>query len=337
MIGITMQKQKRNKANHTKQTRLAGINSKYGFWLLTTAAFFMSIALMSTYLARWGWFFEMISHFRVHIVLGLLSIALLFLWGRQWPLASATGLIGLVGLASLLPFYLTSASVAAAQDEETIYRALAFNVYYHSDAYAELLALVEEVNPDIIVLSEVTEEWYEGVQSLASDYPYSRYVTINSHGRLLYSRLPFADEGPQRVKDRERPSVVATLDTGTKQFNVIGVHVKAPMSPKGAQQRNQQLADLSRFVQTQLQPSLLLGDFNITPWSPIFRDFLADGDLKDARVGHGLAHTWPTFLPVLGVPIDHAVTSAGITIHNFRRGPHIGSDHYPIIVDFSVK
>lgn len=335
MMDITTQRQQRKPANRNQKVRSAGI-IRFAYGLLTTAAFFMSVALISTFLARWGWLFEMTSHFRLHIIIGLLSIALLFMWGRQWPLAGMVGLVGAIGLASLLPFYLGSPSVSASHSETT-YRALAFNVYYHSEAYDDLLAFIAESDPDIIVLSEVTKEWYHGVQSLAVDYPYSRYITVGSHGRLLYSRLPFVDEGPERVKDWERPSVVAALDLGTAQINVIGVHVRAPMSPASAQQRNRQMADLAQFVQAQPEPTLLLGDFNITPWSPVFKDFLAEGGLKDGRMGHGLAATWPTHLPVLGIPIDHAVASAGIAIHNFQRGPHLGSDHYPIIVDFTVK
>jgi endonuclease/exonuclease/phosphatase (EEP) superfamily protein YafD len=334
MIGTTMQKNKRVQVGSGQQAKPSTIvYLSYG--LLATAAFFMGIALMATYMARWGWFFELISHFRIHIIFGLLTIALIFLWGRYWSLASVTGLVGLIGLASLLPFYLASSSASATQHQT--YRALAFNVHYDNVAYDEFLALVAQADPDIIVLSEITEEWRSGLQSLNASYPYSRYVTVDFHGRLLYSRIPFADEGPRHVRDRERPSVVATLDLGDTYMNVIGVHIKAPMSPGNTHQRNRQMDNLAEFVRSQPYPSLLLGDFNITPWSPIFQDFLVNGDLKDARIGHGLSHTWPTFLPVLGIPIDHAVASPDIAVHNFRRGPHIGSDHYPIIVDFSVK
>jgi endonuclease/exonuclease/phosphatase (EEP) superfamily protein YafD len=307
---------------------------KYG--LLTIAAFFMGLALVATYLARWGWLFEMASHFRVHIVVGLLGIALLFMLARQWPLAGVTLLMGLAGFSSLAPFYFGSKWVGAAQSD-TVYRALALNVHYHNDAYEELLALVEEMDPDFIVLSEATQEWQDGVQALTIDYPYTHYVGYSKHGRIIYSRFPFVDDGLGRVDDWERPSVVATLDLGEAHMTVVGLHVRAPMSPESAAQRNRQMANLAQFVQAQSQPTMLLGDFNITPWSPVFHDFMAQAGLKDARIGHGLAPTWPTHLSVIGIPIDHALVSPGITIHKFQRGPHVGSDHYPIIVDFSVQ
>jgi hypothetical protein len=47
--------------------------------VLVLAALIMGLALVSTYLARWGWIFETASHFRVHIVVALLGLALLLL------------------------------------------------------------------------------------------------------------------------------------------------------------------------------------------------------------------------------------------------------------------
>ncbi len=303
--------------------------------LLTLAALLMGLALMGTYLARWAWIFELVSHLRVHLVVGLVGIAVLFLLFGQWSMAGVTALVGLIGFTSLAPFYFSSKWVGADQGA-VVYRALALNVHYHNDAYDEVLALVEAVSPDFVVLSEATQPWRDGMLPLLSEYPYTHFVGYGKHGRIIYSRFPFVENGTGRVEDGERPSVVATLDLGVSQITIVGLHIRAPVKLEGAAQRNRQMASLAQFVQEQSQPIMLLGDFNITPWSPVFRDFLAEADLVDARLGHGLTPTWPTSLPLAGVPIDHAVVSPGIKIHDFQRGPHVGSDHFPIIVDFSL-
>jgi endonuclease/exonuclease/phosphatase (EEP) superfamily protein YafD len=306
------------------------------YGLLTLAAFSMGLALVASYLARWGWVFDAASHFRVHIIVGLVVIALLFMLGRQWSLAGVTLLISLVGFSSLAPFYFGSQWARAAQGD-TVYRALVLNVHYHNEAHDELLRFLAATDPDIIVLSEVTQVWQDALQVLTADYPYTHQAGFKGNSRLIYSRLPFVDGGLGLVEDEERPSVVATLDLGETQMTVIGVHLRPPLSPGRTSQRNQQLDNLADFTQAKAGPMMLTGDFNITPWSPVFRDFLEQAGLKDARMGYGLAPTWPTHWPVGGIPIDHALVSPGITIHDFQRGPNVGSDHYPIIVDFSLQ
>jgi endonuclease/exonuclease/phosphatase family metal-dependent hydrolase len=73
---------------------------------------------------------------------------------------------------------------------------------------------------------------------------------------------------------------------------------------------------------------------NISPFSPHFQAFVAAGNLKSAAQGYGWQPTWPTFMPPAGIQIDHAVTSASITVTRFWRGAALGSDHLPILIEF---
>ena len=81
-------------------------------------------------------------------------------------------------------------------------------------------------------------------------------------------------------------------------------------------------------------PVLLLGDLNITLWCSHFKRLLRASGLRDSSQGRGVLPTWPVDLPILLVPIDHCLHSAGIYITRKRTGPKVGSDHYPLMVDF---
>ena len=78
---------------------------------------------------------------------------------------------------------------------------------------------------------------------------------------------------------------------------------------------------------------IVAGDFNTTPWSPYFRDLVAAAGLRNAAEGHGYVGTWPAwFWPAL-IPIDHVLLKGPLVATSVRRGPAIGSDHFPIIAD----
>jgi endonuclease/exonuclease/phosphatase (EEP) superfamily protein YafD len=119
-------------------------------------------------------------------------------------------------------------------------------------------------------------------------------------------------------------------------LTLIATQTRAPLTPGRTVDRREHLQQLAHFVAGRPEAILLLGDLNATAWSPIVRDFLRTSGLHDGRFGFGLQASWPTFLPALAIPIDHALISSGVTIRNFAKGPDIGSDHYPILIDFSL-
>ena len=40
-------------------------------------------------------------------------------------------------------------------------------------------------------------------------------------------------------------------------------------------------------------------------------------------------------MPLLLIPIDHCLYGSGLHVNAKKIGPNVGSDHYPVVVDFS--
>jgi endonuclease/exonuclease/phosphatase (EEP) superfamily protein YafD len=145
------------------------------------------------------------------------------------------------------------------------------------------------------------------------------------------SRLPMTvfDGNPAGVH-----AVAARLRT--PRLTIVGTHTHPPFTPLQLVRRNQQFAEIAAFVRRQREPVVVAGGLNSSSWSPAFRNFLRDAALRDTRLGRGVQPTWPAWLPMAQVPIDHALVSAGVRVHARFVGGRVGSDHLPVVVDVSL-
>ncbi len=162
------------------------------------------------------------------------------------------------------------------------------------------------------------------------------HLPIGRYGIALFSRIPFEAASIKSIGKAARPSLIAKFNINGQRFTLIGTHPRSPLVNADANDRNEQLGALARFISSQPGATILLGDLNATPWSPFFRDLLAKTGLRDSRKGYGLQPTWPVGFPPLWIPIDHCLVSSNVVVHHREIGPDIGSDHYPVLIDFSV-
>ncbi len=307
------------------------------FWLLTTlAAAGVGLCTVFGFLGRIWWGFDWFSHFRVQYFGLLGAAALVLLGGGKYTEAGLWGLFAFVNLGIILTIYIR---FPGAPLTGKTYRALLCNVLQENRQHDKILALVRVSKPDFIVLLEVGEAWMESLAPLETDYPYhiNRFWGEENYDIALFSRIPFADVEIRHFEANRVPSVVARFDLDERRLTVIGTHPAPPKSKVQFDHRNEHLLELARFASAQRGEVMALGDLNMTSWSPFFRELLRVSGLRDGRQGFGVQPTWPVNLPPLMIPLDHVLVSQGIHIRQRRLGPPVGSDHRPVIVDFSFK
>jgi endonuclease/exonuclease/phosphatase (EEP) superfamily protein YafD len=79
------------------------------------------------------------------------------------------------------------------------------------------------------------------------------------------------------------------------------------------------------------------GDFNTPPWSGPLRDFATRARVRDLYGRSAwAAYSWPTWSPLLRVPLDNCFVGEGIAVRRHHEGPGDGSDHRPLVVDLAV-
>ena len=102
---------------------------------------------------------------------------------------------------------------------------------------------------------------------------------------------------------------------------------------------NQMAARIERFRGSMPEvPVVLIGDLNLTPWSPLFADFLDRTKLSRGQVGANFTPTWyrgRTFAQ--GLVIDHVLLDERLTSISHRVGSRIGSDHRSVTVKLAAR
>jgi endonuclease/exonuclease/phosphatase (EEP) superfamily protein YafD len=84
-------------------------------------------------------------------------------------------------------------------------------------------------------------------------------------------------------------------------------------------------------------PCIVAGDINDVPWSRNTRLFCSVSGLLDPRIGRGPLPTFPVNFSLLRFPLDHVFLSPEFRLIDFRRGPDLGSDHYPVFLKVSFE
>jgi len=290
--------------------------------------------------ARYFWLFDLAVHFRVqYAAMGLFGfIVLLVARAPAWALLA-------LGVAAWNAMYAAPALVThpsslppvtgeAATGDPVRLRVASINVLYANDEYSRVADFVQRERPDAVAMSEMTAEWRRALGGLDKIYPH-RYQTIGVGGRgmTFWTRLPMKDVDVLPIGVRQEPAIQATLEVQGREVRVFAVHTTWPLAPASAGRRNQQLELLAERAHAVTLPLVVMGDMNITPFSPHFQQLLVDGGLRSAADGFGWQPSWPEFFPPAGIQIDHALVNPRVVVEHFTRGAATGSDHLPIIAD----
>jgi endonuclease/exonuclease/phosphatase (EEP) superfamily protein YafD len=247
-------------------------------------------------------------------------------------LAIGLAVVNLIPVASL---YLGGAK--APGTDARVYRAVLVNADFRNASPEKVVAFVAGADADFVVFVEFTPALEELLEPLRPKYPFSRSAPQTSgRGIALWSRLPCTDFEVRNLDASRFLSVMCRMTISGKSLTVVGTHAPWPMGTALSQSRSDHFTGLARLAQEQDGPVMILGDLNCTSGSPHFQDLLAQGGLNDSRRGFGVQPSWPTWLPWFGIAIDHCLVTPGVTIHDRWIGPDVGSDHYPVVIEFSL-
>lgn len=262
---------------------------------------------------------------------GVLALLLWLVCGLKGKVTPALLAVVAASVASLMgPELVAAARQKKVEPREEMIRIVQFNTYFYNWAPEESVRWVLAQDADVIVLEEVRDEGRQVMLAIRKAYPYLTPCDWPSpcSARILSRKPPTATSTPRF--DGLGSFAIATFEGKKGPYSVVGVHYvwPDPITPQSVNREG-----LLRGVAGLPKNSMIIsGDFNSTPWSFALKQ--QDKNLGIERRTRSL-FSFPTksVLPILA--IDHVYAGSDWKTVSVERGPKLGSDHYPVVVELT--
>lgn len=306
-------------------------------WLLV-------LAYILACLAAYSWVFDLFSNFMAQYMVGGAILAGFFLLSRQYRHFIVAAVIlclafGQTRAALDDPWQFSFPSYPEARETITVVQ---YNHGKTKNDFTQFTAWLRgrANDVDVVVLQEATPIT-ESVASKMSDiYAHNvLYGQDGAFGTVILSKYP--------IKTRYIPvtgeyftNMAFRIEVEGKNTAIYVLHTIPPMSGVLYRQRSAELDQTARAIaQDESDNIIFVGDWNLTPYSPVFKKLKRDTGLSYQAEGFLLTPTWPSFnlLNVLKIPIDHTIHSDGLDIISKTREPAFGSDHHIVTTVFRYK
>jgi endonuclease/exonuclease/phosphatase family metal-dependent hydrolase len=306
----------------------------------------------------------------------LIFFLLLLMWSRKVWIAVLALIISIIGVNKSYSFgSKVDANDSFKVMSYNVHNFTHVDKEMNKEDFANLIvSIVREQSPDVLCCQEFTV-FKSGVSrtkciddfSKSVGLPYIYYNRKNNYGgNVIFSKYPVAKVSEDSGFGQENVyGVMVSVDAGERGlFYVANVHLlsykitdhEIDILMSSSERRNMldtigmNLARKLKFAYerrseefTQMLqgmpplegPIIVCGDFNETPMSYVYRQMQKAGFTDTfTKVGRGIKPTYAGKLPLLR--IDYMWANDQVRPMNFKRYRVKASDHYPIILEFSV-
>ena len=305
------------------------LSSRRAFFFRYLAWGLLAVTLAGR-LGAWFFVFELFSHFAVQCVGA--GLGLLYFVRKDRGALFAVGVSLLIQGWQVAP-WLPGSEYAG---EKADIRIMHANVLFSNTEYAAALQCLEEEKADVMLVAEVTPEFYHRFHNrFRAIYPYQYLVYAKSKYHILIaSRQPVTINHEAVVANR---MIDATTTIRGRKVRIVSVHPKTPIEPSWFASRNKRLSGAFAAAATGNTPTILAGDFNISVFSPVYQALVEQTGLLASRKGFGILPTHHNGHGPLMIPIDHILTNRGFRTTSFRTKDIPGSDHKAVIADLQFR
>ena len=291
------------------------------------------LALATAFAGHRDWRLALLANFRAHLAVASLLVAVVAAFTDSAVPVDGLPVVVLLLCAAANVYEMLRATrparVKVVSESRTVRLAFA-NLLETNLATDRVISWLERDRPDVFICAEAHRHWRRALTALEQDYP---HVAGSPQGDvMIFSRRPFEAEPVDLFVDIGH-AVAVRVDGLT----ILGLHTASPEDLRRSTALRDLLDKAGVFLRDTAGPVVVTGDFNATPWTPPVRRLMAEAGLRCAP--GALAGTYPAALlgrripPWLAIPIDVVLAGGGAHAVSRRRGPAIGSDHWPVVIE----
>lgn len=211
------------------------------------------------------------------------------------------------------------------------------NILYLNENYTGLQTWIQEHDPDMVFMVEFVDNIEKNLKEILNKkYPYSARTSWSQKyfGSVVFSKYPITNLTEKIDQWAWRYSYFYS-NYNNQNYYIYLVHTSSPITRNSFKMRNNQFEILAQdFEKHQKDRTwddkvLMLGDFNVSPWSIYYKK------LEKKLVGmvnltknFTILFTWTVrYMPLLQTHIDHLFVNDSIVVENVERVDTPGSDH----------
>lgn len=303
-------------------------------------------SVLISYGARYFWMADLFSHFVMQYVIGGIIIfsILLILKDRKYII------LPILALLLCLPKFSYYGHTVAFQEQEgqNSFSLLQFNKLVTNQNLVVIEKKIRNSNVDLVVLQEAGHKDKKIAKNLLDMFPHQILETRDhAFGMIVLSKTAFVSKKTIMIEDKVQENFALKIKLNPNNFtndiSIYALHAVPPMGHEAWTQRNNELEKVSKIISEDVSKNIVFaGDWNITPYSPFFKNTLKTSKLKMLRELPFTRPTWPAPFKIFGlnvfqIPIDHFLFSENLLPTNKEVGKAVESDHHPTIIEFIEK
>lgn len=304
------------------------IRAAFAIAALATAVLSLALAGLA-HGGRWSPELDILTHLAPAYLAGSIAASVLAFAARAGRATLLVALCGVLASGALVaPEYLRDSGPSARADAPGQLTIVQFNAWIANEQSEAAARWILDQRPDIVVLEE---GWSVRARLMSAGY---QPACFGCAPVILARSRPVRRFPPPRVWTETSRITYATYRDALGEFTVVGVHGQWPTEiGKVREQQERLLRHMQGWPRARI---IMAGDFNSTPWSFIRQR--ADREMGLIRRTRAV-FSWPAdkanhntmSAPLPFLPIDHIYAGEGWATVSVRRGPRLGSDHYPIV------
>lgn len=282
------------------------------------------------------WWLDNLTNFQLQwTVLAIFSVLLSVFFFRMLTVPLA-----LIFLSIFLYNFTTFFSTGVSSNQSGAqFKIAQLNIHYVNPNVDSIILDLIDSDYDAVLIQEIADGEVDKFAQLLVGFPYSigsNSTDSFSSSQALFSRWPMVNRRIHDLGYVEGKIIEVTLAPadGNIPVRILALHPGAPRSPELWDLRNATLAFVAAQVSaSSLQHQVVIGDINVSPWSPFFRNLVRNSGLQDGVSGHGYLPSWSAFTAnnlvrlLSSAYIDHCLVSRSITVMAKDYRFIEGSDH----------